>query len=105
MKDKYLPIGSVVILKNASKKIMIAGYLAVDNDVPDVVYDYSGCLYPEGFLGSDQSLLFNHDQIKEIFFLGFVNSEQEAFGKKILEVEKELKKSLEKNIDTLNIEE
>ena len=105
MKEKYLPIGSVVILKNATKKIMISGYFAIDNDEPDIIYDYSGCLFPEGFLGSDQSLLFNHDQIKELFFEGYVNPEQETFSKKLLDVEKELKNIPKKDIDTLDIDE
>ena len=30
--EKYLPIGTVVLLKNANKKIMITGYLTSSTD-------------------------------------------------------------------------
>ena len=42
MKEKYLPIGSVVRLKGATKRIMIVGYLAVRHEEPDIVYTNSG---------------------------------------------------------------
>ena len=32
MKEKFLPIGTVVLLKNGTKKIMITGYLPVSKD-------------------------------------------------------------------------
>jgi len=42
MKDKYLPIGSVVILKGGQKKIMITGYFSVEGNNLDEIYDYNG---------------------------------------------------------------
>ena len=42
---KYLPIGSVVLLKNANKRLMIYGRLQKAED-SDSVRDYIGCLYP-----------------------------------------------------------
>ena len=48
--EKYLPIGTVVLLKNTNKKIMITGYLTASIDEKnsnDEYYDYSGCLFPE----------------------------------------------------------
>ena len=88
MKDKFLPIGSVVLLKDASKKIMITGFLSVDENDQETIYDYVGCVYPEGFLKSSQILLFNHDQIDKVFFEGYINDEQIAFSKKLIEFEK-----------------
>ena len=95
VKEKFLPIGSVVILKDATKKIMITGYLSVDQNNKDVVYDYNGCVFPEGFLSSTQVLLFNHDQIKEIFFEGYVDSEQVAFAKRLNDFGKGMKENKE----------
>ena len=40
---KYLPLGSVVLLKGAKKKLMINGYATIDIKKKDKVYDYSGC--------------------------------------------------------------
>jgi len=79
MRDKFLPVGSVVLLKNATKRIMVIGYCTVDNAKPDVVYDYSGVLFPEGSLSSDQTLLFNHDQIAKIDHIGLEDEEEKKF--------------------------
>ena len=54
-KDKYLPIGSVVILKGAKRKLMITGYIQIDLKKLDKVYDYSGCLFPEGIINTDKT--------------------------------------------------
>ena len=54
----YLPIGSVVLLKEASKKIMITGFASVSPDTGDKVYDYSGCVFPEGFVDYDEVFVF-----------------------------------------------
>ncbi len=106
MKEKYLPIGTVVMLKGGKKRVMIAGYFAVDNKTVDVIYDYSGCLFPEGFLSSDQTLLFNHSQIEKIYFEGFQDDEQQMFSKQLLEIAKELEnKNEEKSVDTLDMNE
>ena len=77
--EKYLPIGTVVLLKGGSKKVMIIGYKAVVTDTKQTEWDYSGCIYPEGMLSSDQLLLFDHSQINEIFFTGFEDEEAKKF--------------------------
>lgn len=79
MREKFLPLGSVVLLKNASKKLMITGYCSSPVDGKGKFYDYTGVLYPEGLLSSDKTALFNHSQIDKIFFLGFENDESKAF--------------------------
>ena len=77
----YLPIGSVVLLKDGTKKTMIIGYLTSGDD--DIVYDYSSCLFPEGVVDYNETLLFNHDDIKEVIFEGFRNEETREFFSKI----------------------
>ena len=76
---KYLPIGTVVMLKGGKKRVMITGFCSMANDNQGVMYDYSGCLYPEGFLSSNETALFNHDQIAQIYHLGLVDDEEKAF--------------------------
>jgi len=100
MKEKFLPIGSVVMLKGGSKRVMVAGYLAIDNQNKDVIYDYSGCMFPEGFLGSDQTLLFNHDQIDKIYFDGFQDEEQKTFLKNLNGIAQELVKAVSEDNST-----
>lgn len=78
MKEKYLPIGSVVTLEDATKKLMITGYLPTSED--HRVFDYNACIFPEGVLSADKTLAFNHDRIKEIHYTGFDNDEYQKFN-------------------------
>lgn len=96
MENKYgrfLPVGTVVLLKGASKKLMITGFCSFDEEKKDKAYDYTGCLYPEGIISSKQMALFNHSQIEKIFFLGYQNEEEKEFKQKLVEeVNKLIKK-------------
>lgn len=76
---KYLPIGTVVMLKGGSKRLMITGFCSMPTDDENEMYDYAGCMYPEGFLSSDQTALFNHDQIDKIYYMGLIDDEEKAF--------------------------
>lgn len=87
--QKFLPIGSVVLLKEGKKRIMITGFCCIGNADKNKTYDYSGCLYPEGFLSSDKTLLFDHDQIEKVYYIGYSDDEEKKFQEK-------LKKILEK---------
>lgn len=75
-----LPIGSVVLLKDATKKLVIIGILQV-NPGENKIYDYLGVPYPEGYVGSDNNFLFNHSDINDIIFSGYENPEREVFIK------------------------
>ena len=86
IKDKYLPIGTVVMLKGASKKLMITGYCAVPDSQQSIMFDYAGCMFPEGFLSSSQTALFNHSQIEQVFYSGYENEEEQVFNEKILDM-------------------
>ncbi len=83
---KYLPIGTIVQIKGGIKRIMISGFCAIDTDKNDKVYDYSGCLYPEGFLTSKKTFLFDHDQIEKVHFVGFIDNEEQEFKKQLEEL-------------------
>ena len=37
--EKYLPIGSVVMLKGGTKRVMITGFCTVPNEDKEKVYD------------------------------------------------------------------
>lgn len=88
--EKYLPIGSVVLLKGAKKRLMITGYSIIAKDNLGKIYDYSGCLYPVGFLSSDQTAVFNHDQIDKIFAIGYSDDEQKQFIQTLKEKMKDI---------------
>lgn len=74
--SNLLPIGSVVLLHNGKKKVMIIGVMQKDKKE---VYDYLGVLYPEGNLGPNSQVLFNHENIDEVFFRGYENEERSEF--------------------------
>lgn len=85
MKDRIkelLPIGSVVLLKDASKRVMIYGVMQTDAETEEN-YDYLGVVYPEGSMGDGSSFFFNHDQIDTVFFTGYEDEERNAFIEKL----------------------
>ena len=85
---ELLPIGSVVILEGGEKRVMIFG-VKQTNEVDEnesIEYDYIGVLYPEGNMGQDFQYLFNHGDIKEVFFRGFEDDERAQFIENLEEV-------------------
>lgn len=91
MFEGLLPIGTVVLLKNSTKRVMIIGLLQKQlKEGNEVIWDYSGCFYPEGYMGPDKTFLFNGTQIEKVFAVGYQDEEQFAFKVKIDEVRREL---------------
>ena len=86
MFEKTLPIGSVVLLKNATKRLMILGYSRYQAGDQTKVYDYCGCTYPEGFISPDKTAVFDHEQIAQIYALGYQNDEQIALRQRLGQV-------------------
>jgi hypothetical protein len=74
-----LPIGSVVLLKESTKRVMIAGIIQRSASDPNKIYDYCGVVFPEGYLSSETLLLFNNEQIDQIYALGYQDAEQIRF--------------------------
>ncbi|MDR2487584.1 MAG: DUF4176 domain-containing protein [Clostridiales Family XIII bacterium] len=82
-KFEYLPLGSIVVMKGGIRKIMIlARGLAVAVDDTTQIFDYGGCLYPEGLMG-DQILQFNPADIVKIVHKGFVDEDEELMLAKL----------------------
>ena len=80
MEDKYLPIGSIVRLNDNNKKMMIIGYYSLKYQNSVKIYDYCGCVYPEGMLLANNLFSFNHSDIAEVIFLGFKNKEYDVLN-------------------------
>lgn len=78
-----LPIGSVVLLRDGEKRLMISGIMQSDASGDGQEYDYLGVLYPEGHIGEQFQYLFNHEDIQEIFFRGFEDEERRDFLEKL----------------------
>lgn len=72
-----LPIGSVVLLKGGEKRLMVTGRLASIGN--SSLYEYTGCLYPEGLTKSDEIYFFNNDNVDRVYFIGFQDEEEFAY--------------------------
>lgn len=84
MKD-FLPIGSVVLLQNSERKLMICGRIQMQQS-DEKIFDYSGCLYPEGMLSPDRIYLFNNEDIVRIYSLGLQDEEEMACREQLQEL-------------------
>lgn len=98
IKEKFLPIGTLVLLKGATKKVMITSYLIFSKGENDEkkMYDYGGCPYPEGIVESNFAVGFDHDKIEKVFHLGYEDDESKALNKLLKESAKQLKENFEK---------
>lgn len=77
--EKFLPIGTVVLLKNNPKKLMISSYLIFstgENSESNKMFDYGACPFPEGIIDSQYAVGFNHDDILEVVHLGLEDDDQ-----------------------------
>ena len=78
---KYKPLGSVVLLKNGTKRVMIYGRKQILASTGEL-FDYVACLYPEGNIGAEYTFLFNDDDIEEVIFEGYSDKEDLEFIEK-----------------------
>ena len=92
MMERLLPIGSVVLLKDSTKRVMIMGVCQREVESHEI-YDYAGCLYPEGYMGANKVYLFNHEQIDQIYSIGYQDEEQKEFKNKAVLLLQDLRQS------------
>lgn len=71
MKEKFLPIGTVVTLKGGTVKLMIIGFCVTSPDHEGIMFDYSALPYPIGEVADGTRAMFNHDQIETINHMGY----------------------------------
>ncbi|MEY8347556.1 DUF4176 domain-containing protein [Bacillus cereus] len=84
MTSHLLSIGSIVTLKEGTKKLMIFGRKQ-QMETDDVrKFDYIGCPYPEGYINPDFTYLFNHDDIQEVVSVGYTDQEERDFQQNVL---------------------
>ena len=83
--SRLLPIGSVITLTDAEKKLMVIG-TEVEREDDENIYDYVGVPFPEGYIDSEIMFLFMHDDIESIDFGGFINSEVQAYRSRLNEL-------------------
>ena len=81
--ENLLPVGSIVLLNDGTKRLMICGVMQSDARGNGKEYDYMGVMYPEGHLGDGFQYLFNQEDIQTVVFRGYEDVEREAFLKRL----------------------
>lgn len=92
MFNGLLPIGSVVLIGNSKKKVMIIGVGQKGGSEEMKLWDYAGVIFPEGYLDPNKLFLFNNEQITQIYALGYQDAEQLAFKERVDKMMQELRK-------------
>ncbi len=78
--EKYMPIGSVLKLKDKIGSFMIIGFKYKINDVE---FDYLGIKYPEGVNKDINPIVFNHEEIEKIFHVGMTSNIQRKYNQEL----------------------
>jgi hypothetical protein len=84
--NKLLPISTIILLKGGNKKLCIYGRKQIQLST-NKIYDYIGCLYPEGYIDVDNSYLFQHEDIDTVVHMGFHNYEEIEFQTVLASIE------------------
>lgn len=80
-----LPLGSIVIIKGALKKLMIVNRA---NVVADKYFDYGAILYPEGMI--DENLAyFNQEDILKVVSKAYSDDDDELMVEQLLQTKEE----------------
>ena len=116
--ERFLPIGTIVLLKGGKRELMIMSHCIVSEgeaydktgkiDVDGKLFDYGGCVYPQGMLTSDQLFAFDHHQIEKVVYMGyetdshkdlskFLNAARNKYDKKIKKEAKDNKEEPKKD--------
>ncbi len=73
----YFPLGTVVMLKEATKSLMIIGIMQQDDEGNQ--YDYVAVMFPEGYVNEETFFLFNEEDIEKVVFVGCINADSQTY--------------------------
>ena len=97
MYKDLLPIGSVVALQGATRKLLIIGTIVHDEQT-NTTYDYIGEPFPEGYIDAETMFLFQHEDIDSVHFLGHINAEVQSYQASVREELEKRRKSRQLNL-------
>lgn len=101
--EKYLPIGSIVTVKDINKKLMIIGYYSLEYKNSVKLYDYVGCSYPEGMLLKNNTFSFNHSDIINCDFLGYQDESYKILNSNLNSQQNDSQENLKQPNNFLNL--
>jgi len=76
--EKFLPLGTVITLKDSEKNFMISGYPLTKEE------DYYIVLYPEGIIKKDSVYCCMHKNIESVDFYGYHTPTSERFLERLI---------------------
>ncbi len=90
MEEKFLPIGSVVLLKGGERELMITSYCVApkgevivkgESTIPQegTIYEYGACLYPDGVIDPNMICSFNSEDIEKVVFRGYETDQYKEY--------------------------
>ncbi len=68
---EFLSIGTLVRLKKNDNEIDVVIIGRMIQKSEKEIYDYIGVLYPYGYLGGEEVLMFNTEDISEVIMEGY----------------------------------
>lgn len=72
----YLPVGSVVGLKNDSRRLLIVGR-QLYSETNEVIRDFAALEYPNGFVSAKEKfILFDRGEIEVVYHYGYVDDKE-----------------------------
>ena len=83
-----LPIGSVVMIKQSDRRLMVIGRNQRDKKTKET-FDYIACYFPEGVQESTKVLHFNKEDIMLVFSLGYLNEDELRLRKELENMRRE----------------
>lgn len=83
MEEKFLPLGSVILVKGSVKKIILIGRgVATMIKGEQKYFDYVACTYPEGLVG-ETVFYVNHEDIEEVIHQGYADEDDHKMQKNL----------------------
>ncbi|MEC2075120.1 DUF4176 domain-containing protein [Metabacillus fastidiosus] len=84
----YLPVGSVVGLKNDSRRLLVVGR-QLYSETNHVIRDYAAVNYPNGFTDAKEPfILFNNEDIELVYHYGYIDEKEMQLDELLTEAEK-----------------
>lgn len=95
MVKELFPLGTVVKMKGTDKLMMICGYASATASKPGYVYDYSGFIYPEGYVDMNKVFQFNNEDIEGLVAMGYQDREVITYVRAVEEQLQKIREQLD----------
>lgn len=87
---RLLPLGTVLKLdQESAEKVMIISRLVRKEKEEDQMWDYCGCIVPQGINNQSELKFFNHSDVRQLLFIGFQDEEELKYSTALSSYESE----------------